>query len=122
MKKSLFVLTLVIAAFVFGRFSSPAVAWIPEMYTDGIGTAGVVKVISMHILSCEQINNETACTWHYFGTDPEVKPPPSYDPGWPIEEYAAIQFPSDLSYLGPDADWLLYDLARIVAGQIAGFE
>jgi hypothetical protein len=72
------------------------------------------------MLVCDWVNSEQVCTWHYFGTDPSEVPPSSSQ--WDIVEHAVIQFPSDLSYLGPEADGYLYDLAFLIANQIMGID
>lgn len=125
MKKLLVLLLIAMLCFVAGRLSAPGPAWaasVPEMYTGGIESVGSVKRISFHLRVCDWIDGQEICAWHYFGTDPEVKPPPLSQSPWPIEEHAVVQFPTDLSYLGPEADGYLYDLGRIVAGKIIGFE
>ena len=89
----------------------PSRAYIPELYTDGIVTVGVVQRVYFHLRHCDDVTQ--ACQWHYFGTDPDDRPPMNDDP---VNEYAYVQFPTAFDLLGDDAMSTMYDLA-IQAGR-----
>jgi len=84
----------------------PVRAYIPELYTDKIVTVGVVQRVYFHLRRCDDVTQ--ACQWHYFGTDPDDRPPTTDDP---VNEYAYVQFPTAFDLLGDDAMSTMYDLA-----------
>ena len=84
----------------------PSRAYIPELYTDGIVTVGVVQRVSFHLRHCDDVTQ--ACEWHYFGSTAAEKPPTTDDP---VNEYAYVQFPTAFVLLGDEAMSTMYDLA-----------